>query len=94
MIPTIVLSQCQRCLLTWIPDGFEKQCPRCWVVFGRKTEIVAGYEVEVEKLVIEGSDIGLRDPRVRRGLDKLYLGERCEHGFLTFRICHDCYRKK
>lgn len=55
--------------------------------------IVAGYQVYVNAVVLHGSDMGLRDKDVRRGIDILNLFERCEHGYVSFRICPTCYKK-
>ena len=71
----------------------KAECPRCrahWSV-PQKPVIVAGFEVEVKAVTLHGAEIGLLDKRVRKGLDKLSLGERCEHGLMTFRICPSCY---
>lgn len=55
--------------------------------------IVAGYQVYVNAVVLHGSDMGLRDKDVRRGIDILNLFERCEHGYVSFRICPTCCTK-
>lgn len=72
----------------WV-DEQKHECPRCrahWSV-PQKPVIVAGFEVEVKAVVLHGAEIGLLDKRVRKGLDKLSLGERCACGYITYRIC-------
>jgi hypothetical protein len=54
---------------------------------------VAGYPVQVSAVVLLDSDLGLLDRHVRRGLDALRLGERCEHGYISYRICPTCHKK-
>jgi hypothetical protein len=55
--------------------------------------IISGYEVHVGAVMLHGSEMGLRDPEVRKGLDILNLFERCQHGFISYRICPKCHKK-
>jgi hypothetical protein len=87
-VDAVTLLQCQKCYLLWVDEG-KAECPRCrahWSV-PQKPVVVAGFEVEVKAVVLHGAEIGLLDPKVRKGLDTLYLGERCSCGYLTYRIC-------
>lgn len=92
----VTLLECQRCFLRWVQDGDKLVCPRCrqHSLVPTKPVIVAGFEVQVKAVVLHGAEIGLSDKRVRKGLEKLNLYERCEHGYVTWRICPVCYKKK
>jgi hypothetical protein len=85
----VILLKCSRCELRWVEEPDQKKCPRCQK-YHRKSAVVAGVEVEVKRTEVFGGDDGLQDVRVRRGLDRLNLGERCKHGCITSRICGDC----
>ena len=87
----VSLRRCVRCGLQWVDDRKFVNCPSCrrYSQAGGVT-VVAGYVVEVKEVVLHGSDMGLIDPMVRRSLDILLLGERCPHGYLTWRMCDEC----
>lgn len=87
----IVLCRCIRCDLEWRQSERFQTCPNCrrWSKAGGLA-VVAGAAVEVKEVVLHGSDAGLLDPKVRRGLASLNLGERCPHGFMTWMLCGKC----
>ena len=88
---TVTLNRCTNCQLMWVDEGDFEICPRC-----RKhhtaplSAVIGGIEVQVEKVVLYGDDMGLHDSRVRRGLEGIRLGFRCGHGYLTPFICPTC----
>lgn len=73
----------------------EENCPRCrsWTVVPKEQVVVSGERVSVSAVVLHGKAVGLLDKNVRKGMDILNLGERCKHGFITYRICPQCYQK-
>ena len=91
---TVSLDHCLKCHLKWLNEG-ETVCPRCrtFSTTPKDMVVVAGCEVAVSAVVLHGSEVGLLDRAVRRGIDVLNLGERCDHGFISFRICPNCFNK-
>lgn len=89
---TVTLCRCTRCHLQWVEEArFKDFCPFCMRRFSvPRSAVVAGVEVQVEAVVLRGDDMGLHDPDVVRGLDKLALGMRCEHGYIAPFICPSC----
>jgi len=88
------MAECSRCGLQWVFDG-EEVCPKCKLFMSYQSPIkVAGFEVVVEQLILYGTKTGLHDKKVRKGLDRLSLGERCGCGYLSWRICPTCYTLK
>ena len=88
---TVTLNRCMNCHLQWADEGEPASCPRCRKIHtAPKAAVVCGIEVEVKAVVLYGYAMGLHDPAVRRGLDSLRLGEMCEHGRISFRICEKC----
>jgi len=86
------LFQCSRCKVVWADtDGTVPfKCPRCWQWSGLAPEmVVMGRDVRVRVIREYGLEAGLLDPKVRRGLERLDLGQ-CEHGYLTPHICPEC----
>jgi hypothetical protein len=90
---TVVLSRCMKCNLEWVYDPAKEHCPACRAHSNipKYPVIVAGRSVTVKAVVLHGGDMGLQDKAVRKGLDKLYLMERCPCGYITYRICPKCY---
>jgi hypothetical protein len=91
---TVDLIRCKRCLLVW-QDGTERVegvCPSCQLQWSvpQAPVTVAGFAVSVATVMAHGRYAGLLDPKVRRGLGKLNLYDRCEHGLMTRLICNDC----
>lgn len=92
----VTILECQKCWLRWVQnDKLGSECPKCrqHSLVPRKPVVVAGFEVEVKAVVLHGAALGLSDTKVRSGLDKLYLYERCPHSYLTWRICPKCNKK-
>ncbi len=91
----IVLYVCSKCHLEWINRG-EVHCPRCRThsAVTQEEALVAGRRVKLSAVVLHGEAAGLLLEEVRRGLDTLKLGERCSHGWITYRICPICYNKE
>ena len=88
---TVKISECVRCTFRWIDDDATETCPRCRRKYSTpRGVVVAGVEVEVEEVVLRGVEMGLSDPRVRKGLDKLDFGMRCKCGLLSTVICPKC----
>lgn len=87
----VTLARCVRCDLRWVPDR-ELVCPRCKLNHSVPSEpvLVAKVAVPVKEVVAFGARLGLADPEVRRGLDRLVLGDRCSHGYVTRHICPEC----
>lgn len=54
---------------------------------------MCGRTVTVNAVVLHGSGMGLRDKRVRRGLDILNLFMRCPHAYISFTICPTCAKE-
>jgi hypothetical protein len=88
---TVTLKRCLNCKLQWVDDSRFESCPHCRRMHSSPpAAVVAGIEVKVEAVVLYGDEMGLHDSRVRRGLAGLELGERCECGYLSWRICPKC----
>lgn len=86
------LNRCTRCRLIWVPEEDGQVCPRCRLNHTIPTHpvVVAGVQVPIKALRDFGMRSGLLDSEVRRGLDRLVLGDRCQHGYMTFLICSRC----
>ncbi len=87
------LFLCARCRLMFVigTEGVPGRCPSCRRKFDipRAPVYVAGRAVPVNQVWSDAA-VGLMDQSVRRGLDVLSLGERCEHGFISYRLCTAC----
>lgn len=96
MIEAVDLNRCCRCSLIWVPEEDEQVCPRCRLNHTIPTHpvVVAGVQVPIKALRDFGMRKGLLDSEVRRGLDKLELGERCPHAYITSMICPECSQLK
>jgi hypothetical protein len=92
MMDAVDLLRCERCRLIWVEEGDEKVCPRCRLNHSIPSHpvMVAGVEVPIRALRDFGMRKGLLDSDVRKNLDKLVLGDRCPHGYMTFMICSRC----
>jgi len=87
------LLRCSRCGLTWVPktEIFPGKCPACFKDFSMPTEIIVhGVAIPVRSVIELGSRAGLLDPKVRRGLAGLRLGDRCPCGYISRIICPKC----
>ena len=91
----VELWHCVRCHLIWVPDD-EKVCPRCRLNHTVPTHPVevAGVSVPVKSIHDFGLREGLLDADVRRGLDVLQLGLRCEHGYIAAFLCSNGCNEK
>lgn len=91
---TVDLYRCERCKLEWVKgsDRIEGRCPACWTHHGAPLApvVISGRRVQVDVVHAYGSDYGLLDARVRKGLGVLNLGDHCEHGYMTTLICPEC----
>lgn len=86
------LNRCTRCSLIWVPEEDAQVCPRCRLnhTVPSHPVVVAGVQVPIRAVRDWGVRTFLQDSDVRRGLDKLVLGDRCPHGCVTFMICDTC----
>lgn len=92
---SVDLLQCSRCRLLFVKgsEAIPGYCPQCRKDFSVPTEIlVAGQNIPVTRVLELGSRISLCDKDVRRGLDTLKLGSRCEHGWITELLCPECVK--
>lgn len=74
---SIALLQCSRCQLRWVDNPRFTTCPFC-----RRHHVDGGQAFAVG--VFYGSAFEAA------GLEKLNLGERCPHGWMTWMLCKKC----
>jgi hypothetical protein len=87
----VTLHRCERCELLFV-KGDRDRCPSCRWYSRVPTEpvVMAGYDVEVKEVVLHGSEIGMLDKRVRDGMNRVWMWNRCRHGYITYHICPLC----
>jgi hypothetical protein len=94
MTAAVDLLRCEKCSLTWVQgtEPIPGACPACSREYTvpRGPVLVAGIQVPVKSVMAYGSIEGLLDFRVRRGLEVLRLGNRCEHGWMSTHLCPTC----
>lgn len=90
-LTAVDLEVCERCGLTWVVGTNVRRgrCPACWrfsaYISGQVK--IAGRAIEVASL-LAGQPILMSE--TYRGLDRLVLGDRCEHGWMTGLLCPTC----